>query len=345
VQEEYIREEDNEASVKRILIFTAVFLIWAVVGLCAEGKKVLTKEEIAELAKEVEAAEKKLVNIKVESEVWLDIKGSLDDPYEKWQRTPVHVHSTAWYDGRDGRKVRIDVHKEMIEWQNGPVAYAEEKYSASFDGESGRYVHHTTSYEGGRIDNNKCVLSAGVPKVLKTSWCQAFTGARFSFHFFFRARDGFKSFSQVLKSFATEAATGEKHEVSREVFEGRECIKIFVGQEKQGRRVFRLDAARGYGLFTYELINVQKDGRERIVGRLKVRKMKKVGEGIWWPQEAEVESEPNKEGMACQRLVYQAKDILCNDPNFDSGIFTVDIPTGYTVEDKALGVKYKYLGQ
>jgi hypothetical protein len=180
---------------------------------------------------------------------------------------------------------------------------------------------------------------------LKTSWCQAFTGARFSFHFFFRARDGFKSFSQVLKSFATEATAGENREVSREVFEGRECIKIFVSQEKQGRRIFWLDAARGYGLFGYELINVKEGGGERIVGRLRVRKMKVVAAGVWWPEEVEIESEPNKEGMACQRLVYRARDVVCNDPNFDGRIFTVDFPKGYTVEDKVLGVKYKYLGQ
>jgi hypothetical protein len=278
----------------------------------------------------------------VESEVWVEVKGILDDPCEAWVRTPIYVHSTAWYDGADRRKMRVDVHKEVIEWQRGPAEYAEERYSAGFDGESGRFVNYSTSYEGGRIENNRGELSADLPEVLKSSWRQAFTGARFSFHFFFRERDGFGSFSQLLSSFAAGGETDEQREVSREEFEGRECIRIFAGQEKKGRRVFLLEPERGYALVGYELVNEQADGRERVVGRLRVNKMKDAGGGIWWPVEASIESESNKEGGACQRLVYRAAEVVCNDPNFGSGIFTVNFPKGHLIEDKLLGIRYRY---
>ena len=76
---------------------------------------------------------------------------------------------------------------------------------------------------------------------------------------------------------------------------------------------------------------------------MKVSKLKEVAPRIWWPMEAYVESDPgpHQPEEPHTRTVYNASNVVANDPNFDDGIFTVVFPDGYLIDDQVAGKKYR----
>src|SRR3989339_882367 len=75
---------------------------------------------IKDLYLKVKEAEKRLVNIKIDSEAWVETKDSIS---AKYNRTPVFVSSTSWLNGLPGSKSRVDVHKQILNWKEGFSSY------------------------------------------------------------------------------------------------------------------------------------------------------------------------------------------------------------------------------
>ena len=76
-----------------------------------ESKSSLSVEDVNALIPVIEAAEgRRFLSLKIESEAWGETKTSLSDPCEPWQRTPVYVSCTAWFDGSPESRARVDVH-------------------------------------------------------------------------------------------------------------------------------------------------------------------------------------------------------------------------------------------
>jgi len=111
-------------------------------------KSTLSVEELKYLVPEIKAAEKRLHNIKIESEAWVEEKTDLSNPCEPWKRTPTYISSTAWFDGNREGRARVDFHKKVLKWEKGAAPYLESNYSASFDGKHGRYIKNSTSHSG-----------------------------------------------------------------------------------------------------------------------------------------------------------------------------------------------------
>ena len=326
----------------------AVFCILlgiSVIAQAEEPKLILSVEDVNALIPVIEAAERNLFsNLKVESEAWVETKTNLSDPNEPWQRTPIYVSCTAWFDGYPAGKARVDVHKQVLKWQEGAAPYIEESYSVCFDGQYGRVVRYSTGHSGKTFRMKEGKLLPEAPWQLRDGYLGSCTGARYSFKFFFSDEDKEmgRTFSRLFRAATSAAALEAKaFEVALEEFQGVGCIKFGSGNKKRVHISYWLDPARGFALLGHDNISIREDGSKRVSTRLRVTKLKEVTPGLWWPMEAYIISRPYESGKPWQRIVYRASNVVANDPNFDESIFTVAFPDGYLIDDKVAVRKYR----
>ncbi len=277
-----------------------------------DSESVLSPEQLKDLAPKIEAAEKRLRNIKIDSEIWVETKANLSDPCEPWPRSPVCVSSTAWFtgdwscqtgispqgnsEGHAKGKARVDVHKEVLEWQEGVAPYAEESYSMGFDGQHGRIVFHTRGELRKALPVKEGRILPEAPDSLKWGWYHRFTGLDFTLNFFFRGKE--YTFSDLFRwSDDPKSTVPSCFEFTREVYQGVQCIKVATKGTIHFQKSWWLDPSRGFALLGYKYIRVLEDGTERIRNYIEVNKLKKVSDdGVWWPIEATLISEPLNPG-------------------------------------------------
>ena len=334
--------EDCRQPIKSVLLLVVFFLLLIIpidVQAKEQGSVVATKE-LKELAEKIKAAENGLSNVKIESEAWVETKTDLSDPCEPWQRTPIYVSSTAWFDGHPGGKARVDVQKEILEWQEGAAPYAEESYSVGFNGQYGRFVRHSIGHSGKTFLAKEGRIIPESPKSLKAGWCHEFTGIHFTLNFYFSGR--VLTFSDLFGGIDDPKTAVPAHfEFNWEEFEGAPCIMIASKGTKRFQESWWLDPSRGFALLGHDNISIREDGSERVSTRIRVTKLKEVTPGIWWPMEATHISSPLKSGDPYTRTVYHASNVVANDPNFADSIFTVPFPDGYLIDDQVAGKKYR----
>jgi len=335
------------------LLYVVMWLILVGGSFTAHGEQsesVLSPEQLKELAAKIDAAEKRLHNIKIGSEVWVETKANLSDPCEPWQLTPVYVSSTAWFEGRPGVKARVDVHKEVLRTLQSKYPYSQKSYSMGFDGQCGRIVYHTMGQLGKTFPHREGRIFPECPNSLKWGWYGRFTGIDFTLNFFFEGKD--YTFSDLFR-WADDPNTTVPScfKFTREVFQGVPCIKIGTKGTKWFHKIWWLDPSRGFALLGHKYVARLADGTERIRRFIKVSKLKEVAPGFWWPMEAYILSAPTESGPTYERFVYgasklyerfvyRASNVVINDPNFDENIFTVPFPVGYLIDDQVAGRKY-----
>lgn len=329
-------------SQKKLILQIVVSLFFFSVSMFVQAKNsesVLSTGELKELAAQIKAAEGKLLNIKVESEARRETRSSLS---ESWQKTPVYVLSTAWFDGLAKGKERIDVHKEILFRKGDIIPYMESSYSLGFDGQFGRIARHTKELGVNTRLVKEGEILPDVPSELRCGASRSFTGAIFSLNFFFGCDGKINSFSEMFQ-LAARAAESKTNELvfDLEEFQGVTCIKLSSGEQKWGHETWWLDPNRGFALLGYEHVSIRHDGSKRVISCIKVTNLKEVSPGVWWPMEASIESDPDKLGEPYQRTIYRASNVIANEPNFDESIYTVSFPDGYLIDDKVTGKKYK----
>ena len=319
------------------------FILLSTLGVvdAQESKSALTAEDVNTLIPIVEAAEERpFLNLRVESERWVETKADLSDPCEAWQRTPMYVSCTAWFGGGPKGKGRVDVHKQVLKWRDGAAPYGESSYSVSFDGQYGRVVHYTRGHSGKTFSLKEGKLLPDVPEQLRYPFLASCTGAQYTTWSFFD-EDGDTTFSQLFRASTTPAALEAKaFECAREEFQGVQCIKFGTDEQPWGRKTWWFDPSRGFALLGYEKVRSQ-SGREQLTSSIKVSKSKEAASGIWWPTEVISISKPYESGRPWRRIVYRASSVIANDPNFDETIFTVPFPDGYLIDDQVTGKKYR----
>ena len=291
-----------------------------------EAGRVMSSQE---LVSEIRAREKRLLNLQVSSALWVEQRKSGGS---KWERTPVQLSCTAWYDGLTGGKVRVDVDKEVLEWKDGAAPFSESSYSVAFDGQYGRSAFHKEGPLGDMAGYRSGVISPDVPPQLRTKWTSRATGVAFSTFFFYNEES--KKFSDVL----AEAISSEngKTTISRELLQQANCIRITYGDASAGQESFWLDPDRGFALIGHEHVNVTKDGRKLVVASDRVTKLTEAAPGIWFPTEAyhEWTPIPSRGETYETRMHYVASAVTANDSTFDESIFTLTFPPGYRIRDK-----------
>ena len=321
--------------VLRKTIYLLSFMCLVVAVHAQENNPILSKKELMDIASRMKNNERNLVNIEVDSEVWMEERLGNSDP---WQRTPIYVSSTAILSGLPNSKIRVDVHKEVEKWQDGAKPYADKSYSVGFDGQYGK-----TIYSYSRPDEEKRVMSKGeitpgVPSRLRGGSLKAFTGRAFSTHFCLES-EGY-TFSQLFK-WATDPNTkaDSSFTFSRDLFYEVECIKIST--KKDPGESWWLDPNRDYSLLGYKFTGYYENGDKRIVTFARVTNLEKAAKGIWWPKEVIVESDPDKPGQPYKRMIYKATGVRVNRPDFNEEVYNITFPKGCIVDDKVKGVQYE----
>ncbi len=322
------------------LVYCSYTLIMIYLSLCVEPLKAdnLTFDELKQIALEIKATEKKLANIKIDSEAWVETKTSKNDPCESWKKTPVYISTTGWFDGSDKRKGRVDFHKEVLRWEEGTSDYFERRYSVGFDGQYGREILYTQGYDNKVSDVKECKLLAKAPESL-SEISMIPTGRWFTI-FFTHPANSDLTWSEFFQLAAdNHPITMSTFEFKREEFQNEWCVKV-SGKKPGGEMSYWLNPAKGYALVGYKNTGIYEDGSERIISIINVAKLKEVSSGLWWPTEATIESDPREPNDPYKRTVYKALKVVANDPNFDNKIFTLTFPKGYKVEDKITGKTY-----
>lgn len=296
-------------------------------------------EEIREMIAEIEASENVILNVFIESEIFREEKQIKS---EKWKRTDSFTKARAWIDGLPKSKIRVDILKNVIESSDPNIAPLETSYSVGFDGMYGRRFRSSNKIGEDVTILNKAEITADYPKELLSSKIRILTGAAFNLNYFFGNDIQITKFSHFLRMITSEDAVAAKaFKFTKEEFLGVECIKIESVQDpKTGRVSYWLDPGKGFALRGYELVNILKNGKEWVVSSIKVKELKKVADGIWFPTEAFLESSPSSDKLPFRGTSFRALEIRVNSPEFKDNDYKVSFPKGSSVHNKVTGRKY-----
>ena len=329
---------------KLMNVILVVFLLISTVDTSRANslKVILSAEEVSRLIPEIEAAEKRLLNIRIDSEAWMEEATSPSGP---WERTRVHVTATSWFNGLPKNKSRVDIHSEILRVRYEDLdnySYIEQNYTASYDGEFGRIIYHKYGNVGNPSYVKRGTVLSKAPSIFNGRRTGVVTGLRFTTNYFFADRTDIESFSQYFKiAISPKALELDSFEFVREEYDGIDCIRFSFKGSKSVRMSWWFDPSRGFALLEYKKIRKNEEGVEFTAERIKVNKLKKVLDDIWWPVEGTVESYKHKQGESYTRTVYRASNVVANDSNFDESIFYVSFPGGYLIDDKVTGRKYR----
>jgi hypothetical protein len=130
-----------------------------------------------------------------------------------------------------------------------------------------------------------------------------------------------------------------KHEIVFEKFRDIQCIKATCMGNALIQRWW-LDPNRGFALLKFDDLRTDKDGNEQVYSSINVTELKEVAKDIWWPMEAYFIDHSHNADKPWKRIVYQASNVIVNDPNFDSKVFALTFPKGYRVDDKVAEKTY-----
>ncbi|MCP4256969.1 MAG: hypothetical protein GY774_05510 [Planctomycetes bacterium] len=293
------------------------------------GQKTYSVPTMDEVISGIAAAERKLINVRIESEAFEEQRASSDVP---WERTSVSFRSTAWYNCVPRSKARVDVHSEVLRWEQGSSPYGEESYSIGFDGRFGRDVRHAVGPPGQLQPLKKATILDEAPLELRDEWCEFATGVIFSLNFL-DSQEG-NSASQMLTKMRE---AGMVFEISRERYQGADCVKL----SHIGGFSLWFDLEHGYAFRGRELCIPGASGELVPYKTDIVKLLVEAAPGIWFPAEAfRTTYSPNGKRPEIQ-LSYRCSQAVANDPKFDEEVFQVPIPSDYIVRDKVSGVVYQ----
>jgi len=352
---------DNERSVRIMnnLQFAAVLLLtflFLLSGLRAEetAPNELSVEELKTVAQSMRAVEDALLNVRIDSNAWVERGPSSSGP---WERTPVCWSTTAYYGKISSNRARIDFHKSVAPWENGAAPYLQTSYSVSFDGEQERRKEISSSFNGKTFDRHTAFI---LPKALALGGLRGLgriTGVKASLFFHYcgmpeplpkRFSANFEAIADPNSFLSALAAEDSKysnikplkHKVVLEELRGIQCIKAACMGDSFWNEWW-LDPNRGFALLRFDDLRKDPEGKERVKSSINVTKLEEVAENIWWPMEVYFVHCPRGVDEPWKRIVYRASNVVANDPNFDENVFKVPFPDGYLVDDKVAGRKYR----
>ena len=341
----------NNLKFVTVLLLTFLFLIN---GISAEETAYeLSAEELKMVAQSMRAVEDALLNVRIDSNCWIEEGPSSSGP---WERTPLCWSTTAYYGKISSDQVRIDVHKDVARWEDGAAPYIKQSYSVSFDGVQWRRKEISSSYSGKTFDRHSGFI---FPKALALGRLRGFgriTGVEASLFFHYggmpaplpnRFSANFEAAADPNSFLSALAAADPKYlnrkplknKVVLEELGGIQCIKM-VCMADSAPTEWWLDPNRSFALLRIDALRKDKDGNEQVQSSINVTKLEEVAENIWWPMEVYFVSCPSETDKPWKRIVYRATNVVANDPNFDENVFTVPFPDGYLIDDQVAGRKY-----
>jgi len=346
----FIDDKHLPGIVKSYLHASLALILACQCSVLAQSARSLTTQERQELAKCLGNIERAtVVNLQVQSEVWVETKRSLTDPCEPWARTPICLNSTAWCDGAwlqgdpNGR-ARFDVHKEVLQWHDGASPYFEKSYSVGFDGKQGRIVE----FGKNSTHQNRAfvTITSTPPRLLGMEVLRLATGAPMSSLYFKEQLAGGRMLASFAKAFC---ASNDKDKPEGGYIEWEDSptkgrLVAFGVRQRWGHISWWLDQSCGLALARFEYANLTRDN-DIFLTRVEVTRSQEVSPGIWWPIEAWRITKAPGTSQTISRTVYRASVVKIDSPDFDSSVFTVPLPVGCLVDDQTKGIRYYYYGQ
>jgi len=335
----------NNLKVKVVYVVFLAFMFLVNKVTAEEIASGLTAEELKTVAKSMREVEDALLNVRIDSNCWVEKGPSSSGP---WERTPVCLSATAFFGKISSSRARIDVHKAVLPWENGAAPYLEKSYSVSFDGVQGRRREISSSYGEKTFDRHSGRILPDVPIQLSSSWYDEMTGVNASLFFHYRNMPepfpkrfsvGFEAAADPNSYLSALAAADPKylnvkllkHKIVFEELGGIQCIKAVCIRGPLLQQWW-FDPNRGFALLKFDDLRKDQDGNEQVKSSINVTKLEKVAENIWWPIEAYFVQCPREDGKPWKRIVYRASNVVVNDPNFDESIFTIPFPEGYSLD-------------
>ena len=345
----------NNPKVKAVYVVFFTFLFLVNIGTAKETATELSREELKIVGQVIKEVEESLRNVRIHSYSLFERGPSSSGP---WEWTPVCLSSTAFLGNTSSNRVRLDIHKIVLEWKHGAAPYLEESYSVSFDGVQGRRKSISSSYNGKTFDRHRGSILPEPPiQLIAGSWYNKMIGIYASLFFHFRNLPAPfpKTFSPHFEAAADpnyyllvmgftdpnylDVKSGLKFKVVHQELRGIQCIKMAYVQDSSLREWW-LDPNRGFALLRHDNLREDKDGNMRVKSSINVTKLGKVAENIWWPMEAYFVQCPRGIDKPWERIFYRASKVVANDPNFDESVFNITFPEGYLVDDQVTGRKY-----
>jgi len=215
---------NNLIRVNFVLLVSTFFIC---PNIAEASQEILSVNEIKELISKIESAESNLLNVKIESEVWMEESESLSGP---WKRTPIYISATSWFLGYPIEKARVDVHTEVSRgyWADKDrCIYSKQSYKASYDGQFGRILYQHYEENGKKKNINSGEIFKQSPDIIKGKRSGVVTGLRLTTNYFFIDNEEIDSFPQYFKTaISPEALNRNAFEFTREEYDNMNCIKF-----------------------------------------------------------------------------------------------------------------------
>ena len=348
----------NLKIIKAASLYFVFFTFLCLLNKTLAGEKVseLSAKELKTVGQTIKKLENSLINIRIDSDSYVEQGFSSTGP---WEETLSFSSSTAYFKNISSDRMRIDFHSNVAPWENGESSYLEQSYSVGFDGVKGMRKDISSSYSGKSFDRHIGSISQEKPVQLKSSWYDKTIGVYASLFFHFRAvPEPFpKRFSTHFEAAADpnyylsllvssdpnylDIKPTVKFKVIHQKLGEVECLKAaYIGVDGSSREEWWLDPNRGYALLKYASVGIDPNGNEQVKSLIDVTNLKKVAENIWWPMKAYFVERPREVGKPWKHIVYQASNVVANDPNFDETVFNLEFPKGYRMHDEIAGKTY-----
>jgi hypothetical protein len=211
-------------------------------------------------------------NVRVVFEAWEEHR----DAAGEWQRTPLHREGTAWFDGVQPDKSRIDYSIIIRPWIRGAGPEIAQSLSVGFDGKVGREAVHTSGVPDDMGPLREARILPRPPSELRQGAGGAATGKKFFLPFTRFATT--EPFSTAVERYL---AAGLKLGISREELDGVATVKLTFRDPAKGLRLLWLDPARGYAMLKF-----RESEKGKLTEELIVKSLVEAAPGVWFPTEA-----------------------------------------------------------
>ncbi len=307
---------DHPMSNRTLITMFCVFILMGTpVHATAEQPQI----SLNELKEHIMDNENKLLNLRVDgrrhTEVW-------DSASNEWKYSG-EAEVTAWFINAPGSKFRVDCHKEVGPWTGGTAPFAESMYSKAYNGRAGQRLTlkagdpDSKPFSDGLVTDERPEITAG--GAFTSGWELSLYG--------WGDRNGYRLSDVIASSEKRLTSGGGTLSVQNARFNAKQCVQLIIDDSR--RQTFYFDPEHGYALIGYKRSTL--DGV--IMNKVVIEKILEPVPGVYYPGRA-TRSLFKASGEPREKAIYEASNVVVNDPSFDEEIFTIKWPPGTRVTDE-----------
>ena len=293
------------------------------IGFASDTASTISFEELKEA---ILRNEVKLLNVQVDGKFSAEEWNAEEN---KWQFAG-EADVTAYFPNAPDSKMRIDFHKQLIPWVDGPTTVSEDVYSVAYNGRYAQTLYKSTGSPHKPYTRLRGEIKTKRPDISATGTFAS--GWAFS-SYGFGDKMG-KSISECL-GFDFDSQDIDLT-VKKSEFNGKECIQLNLSERNNKKQeLLYFDPQHGYALLGEETIS----SKGNLIRRMVVEELQEPKSGVYYPSKATLYSFSSS-GEPRIRKHYEASSIVANNPEFAEDIFTIEWPDGTIVYDKMTDITF-----